>query len=113
MCHNNRYVLFFLSFNILYDFLIIPPSLSPSIPPYEFLYIYPCSTKNPILMDPETNPRMAPYAMQAKMKPTVVTFGHRPRSANLTFHPATMRIRYVLYLIVLYCIVYIYVDMKI
>eukprot|EP01038_Epipyxis_sp_PR26KG_P005146 gene5146-7166_t len=43
--------------------------------------------------DPETNPKMRPYAKEAKMKPILVSFGHRPRSASRTFHPATMKFR--------------------
>jgi len=43
--------------------------------------------------DPETNPAMRPYAMEAKMKPVLCSFGHRPRSASRTFHPATMKFR--------------------
>jgi hypothetical protein len=44
-------------------------------------------------LDPETNPRVRAYAKEAKMKPVIVSFGHRPRSASRTFHPATMRFR--------------------
>lgn len=44
-------------------------------------------------LEPETNPRVRPYAKEAKMKPVLCSFGHRPRSASRTFHPATMRFR--------------------
>jgi hypothetical protein len=44
-------------------------------------------------LEPETNPRVRPYAKEAKMKPILCSFGHRPRSASRTFHPATMRFR--------------------
>lgn len=44
-------------------------------------------------IDPETHPLMAPYAKEAKSKPIIVSFGHRPRSASRTFHPASMRFK--------------------
>jgi hypothetical protein len=44
-------------------------------------------------MDAETHPLMAPYAREAKSKPKIVSFGHRPRSASRTFHAATMRMK--------------------
>lgn len=44
-------------------------------------------------LEPETNPRVRPYAKEAKMKPVLCSFGHRPRSASRTFHPATMKFR--------------------
>ena len=44
-------------------------------------------------LEPETNPRVRPYAQEAKMKPVLCSFGHRPRSASRTFHPATMKFR--------------------
>lgn len=44
-------------------------------------------------IDPDTHPLMAPYAKQAQAKPVIVSFGHRPRSASRTFHPATMKFR--------------------
>jgi hypothetical protein len=45
------------------------------------------------LLDPETNPYVKPYAKEAKSKPIICSFGHRPRSASRTFHPATMKFR--------------------
>ena len=45
------------------------------------------------ILEPETNPRVRPYAQEAKLKPVLVSFGHRPRSASRTFHPATMKFR--------------------
>ena len=36
---------------------------------------------------------MKPYAKEASKKPVMVSFGHRPRSASRTFHPATMKFR--------------------
>jgi hypothetical protein len=45
------------------------------------------------LLEPETNPRVRPYAQEAKQKPVLCSFGHRPRSASRTFHPATMKFR--------------------
>jgi hypothetical protein len=45
------------------------------------------------IMDAETHPLMAPYAREAKSKPVVVSFGHRPRSASRMFHAATMRMK--------------------
>jgi hypothetical protein len=44
-------------------------------------------------LDPETNPFVKPYAKESKQKPVLVSYGHRPRSASRTFHPATMRMR--------------------
>jgi len=44
-------------------------------------------------IDPETHPRFRIYAKEANRKPTVMSFGHRPRSASRVFHPATMRIK--------------------
>lgn len=44
-------------------------------------------------LEPETNARVRPYLKEAKMKPVLCSFGHRPRSASRTFHPATMRFR--------------------
>lgn len=44
-------------------------------------------------IDPELHPRLKPYASEAKLKPVVCSFGHRPRSASRTFHPATMKFR--------------------
>ena len=44
-------------------------------------------------MEPETNPKVRPYVKEAKMKPVLCSFGHRPRSASRTFHPATMKFR--------------------
>jgi hypothetical protein len=44
-------------------------------------------------LEPETNPKVRPYAKEAKMKPILCSFGHRPRSASRTFHPATMKFR--------------------
>lgn len=44
-------------------------------------------------LEPETNPRVRPYAQEAKLKPVLCSFGHRPRSASRTFHPATMKFR--------------------
>lgn len=44
-------------------------------------------------LEPETNPKVRPYAREAKMKPILCSFGHRPRSASRTFHPATMKFR--------------------
>lgn len=49
-------------------------------------------TMNEIL-EPETNPRVRAYAKEAKMKPIICSFGHRPSSASRTFHPATMKFR--------------------
>ena len=51
--------------------------------------------KKPVIgkLEPETNPRVRPYAKEAKMKPVLCSFGHRPRSASRTFHPATMKFR--------------------
>lgn len=45
------------------------------------------------LLEPETNPLVRAYAQEAKLKPVMVSFGHRPRSASRTFHPATMKFR--------------------
>lgn len=44
-------------------------------------------------VDPELHPRLKPYASEAKMKPIICSFGHRPSSASRTFHPATMKFR--------------------
>lgn len=44
-------------------------------------------------LEPETNPLVRAYAQEAKAKPVVCSFGHRPRSASRTFHPATMKFR--------------------
>lgn len=44
-------------------------------------------------IDPETHPLMAPYAKEAKSKPIIVSFGHRPKSASRTFHPASMKFK--------------------
>lgn len=44
-------------------------------------------------MDPSTNPRVKVYANEAKLKPKVCSFGHRPRSASRTFHPSTMKFK--------------------
>jgi hypothetical protein len=59
-------------------------------PPREIMPLLRSDIEN---LDPETNPRMKPYANEAKSKPTLVSFGHRPRSASRTFHPATMKFR--------------------
>ena len=45
------------------------------------------------ILEPETNPRVRPYAQEAKFKPVLCSFGHRPKSASRTFHPATMKFR--------------------
>lgn len=45
------------------------------------------------VIDPDTHPLMKPYVNEANVKPIVKSFGHRPRSASRTFHPATMKIR--------------------
>ncbi len=45
------------------------------------------------ILDPETNPRVKSYATEAKQKPVLCSFGHRPSSASRTFHPATMKFR--------------------
>lgn len=42
---------------------------------------------------PEMNPKLASYARETKFKPVIRSFGHRPRSASRTFHPATMRFK--------------------
>ena len=44
-------------------------------------------------LDPETNPHFRAYAKEAKQKPVLVSFGHRPKSASRTFHPSTMKFR--------------------
>jgi hypothetical protein len=44
-------------------------------------------------VEPETNPRVRAYANEAKLKPVVCSFGHRPSSASRTFHPSTMKFR--------------------
>lgn len=44
-------------------------------------------------LEPETNPRVKPYAEESKSKPIMCSFGHRPSSASRTFHPATMKFR--------------------
>lgn len=44
-------------------------------------------------LEPETNPSVRAYAQESKLKPVMCSFGHRPRSASRTFHPATMRFR--------------------
>lgn len=44
-------------------------------------------------IDPELHPKLKPYASEAKMKPIICSFGHRPKSASRTFHPATMKFR--------------------
>lgn len=44
-------------------------------------------------LEPETNPLVRAYAQEAKSKPIVCSFGHRPKSASRTFHPATMKFR--------------------
>jgi hypothetical protein len=44
-------------------------------------------------LEPETNPLVRAYAQEAKSKPVVCSFGHRPKSASRTFHPATMKFR--------------------
>ena len=43
--------------------------------------------------DPDVHPLMKPYRKEANQKPKMMNFGHRPRSANRTFHPATMKIK--------------------
>ncbi|RYH27226.1 hypothetical protein EON65_13770 [archaeon] len=45
------------------------------------------------ILDPETNPRVRSYAVEAKQKPVLCSFGHRPSSASRTFHPATMKLK--------------------
>lgn len=45
------------------------------------------------VLDPETNPRVRSYAAEAKLKPVLCSFGHRPSSASRTFHPASMKFR--------------------
>ena len=49
--------------------------------------------KNDEILEPETNPKVRAYAKEAKMKPVICSFGHRPSSASRTFHPATMKFR--------------------
>ena len=44
-------------------------------------------------MNAVNHPLMAPYAAEAKSKPFIVSFGHRPRSASRMFHAATMRMK--------------------
>jgi hypothetical protein len=44
-------------------------------------------------LDPECNPKVKAYANETKFKPVICSFGHRPRSASRTFHPATMKFR--------------------
>lgn len=44
-------------------------------------------------LDPETNPFLRSYASEAKSKPILCSFGHRPKSASRTFHPSTMKVR--------------------
>ncbi len=44
-------------------------------------------------IDPDTHPSMKSYAREATSKPIICSFGHRPRSASRTFHPATMKVK--------------------
>jgi len=53
-------------------------------------------TENSIVIekiDPDTCPLVEPYRKESSSKPVIVTFGHRPSSASLTFCPGTMRVR--------------------
>ena len=43
--------------------------------------------------DPDVHPLMKPYRKEANQKPKMMNFGHRPSSANRTFHPATMKVK--------------------
>jgi hypothetical protein len=51
------------------------------------------TTKAPQEIDPDTHPRLKVYAKEARLKPIICSFGHRPSSASRTFHPATMRLK--------------------
>ena len=44
-------------------------------------------------VDPMTHPLFRPYAAEARQKPVVQSFGHRPSSASRIFNPATMKVR--------------------
>lgn len=45
------------------------------------------------VVDPDTHPMMKPYRDESMRNPVMCSFGHRPRSASRTFHPATMNFR--------------------
>lgn len=66
----------------VHDYTIVPPPRQVSL-----------KKKKHEMLEPELNPKVRPYAKEAKMKPTVCSFGHRPSSASRTFHPATMKFR--------------------
>jgi hypothetical protein len=51
------------------------------------------TSKAPQEIDPDTHPRLKVYAKEARLKPIICSFGHRPSSASRTFHPATMRLK--------------------
>lgn len=44
-------------------------------------------------IDPDTCPLVEPYRKESSSKPMIVSFGHRPSSASLTFCPGTMQVR--------------------
>ena len=67
----------------VYNYAIVPPPIQKD----------PSATKKYEKVDPELHPKLKPYASEAKMKPVVCSFGHRPRSASRTFLPATMKFR--------------------
>lgn len=67
----------------IHNYTIIPP---PRLEEDRQLF-----RKEPL--EPETNPSVRAYAQESKLKPVMCSFGHRPRSASRTFHPATMRFR--------------------
>jgi len=44
-------------------------------------------------LDPDTYPLVKPYRKETNRKPKAISYGHRPSSANRTFHPGTMKVR--------------------
>ena len=48
---------------------------------------------DPIETTNEMHPLFRPYFQAAVLKPTMTSFGHRPKSASRIFNPATMKIR--------------------
>lgn len=67
----------------VYNYAIVPPPIQNDA----------SATQKNEKVDPELHPKLKPYASEAKMKPVVCSFGHRPKSASRTFLPATMKFR--------------------